>query len=122
MSEKIQTKTTLEGGVNHLQPSAPSGFSLSRVQKEDGTLDIKSATKILSKILAFKMDTKDLANALYDARKRKNGYSFTFRASKITWSGFILRDEKKFQIEFISFFRTLENDDLLITIWISEVE
>jgi hypothetical protein len=40
MSEKIaQTKITLEGGVNHLQPNAPQGFSLNVEQKEDETLD-----------------------------------------------------------------------------------
>jgi len=32
MEEKINQTKTFEGGVNHLQPSAPSGFSLSRVQ------------------------------------------------------------------------------------------
>jgi hypothetical protein len=41
-------KITFESGVNHSQPEAPSGFSLSRVQEEIAVDDIRKAELIIS--------------------------------------------------------------------------
>jgi len=118
-SSKINQTKTLESGVNHSQPNAPLGFSLNVVQKEKEKLDKKTATKVLKQILAFSIDYKEFAKALYDAQRRSDGYSFTFKASEISLANFIVK-HGIYEIEFISFYRTL--NDLLITVWVVEVE